>query len=165
MPPEEPPTALRAPSERSRWPPEATKTPRETSCGLLLWNLDGKMQRQMGAKTSGNFWHIILGHGHCGGVGAQRIEIIKLIIMRQKKMNKKTIMNATKKWSTGMHYKCTVARKAHHLGLRFRMCPTRRDAYNNNNHNNNNNSNRNNNSPSPLGYERVRAPSLLYVVV
>ena len=34
------------------------------------------MQRQMGAKTSGNFWHIILGHGHCGGVGAQRIEII-----------------------------------------------------------------------------------------
>ena len=75
MPPEEPPTALRAPSERSRWPPEATKTPRETSCGLLLWNLDGKMQRQMGAKTSGNFWHIILGHGHCGGVGAQRIEI------------------------------------------------------------------------------------------
>ena len=76
MPPEEPPTALRAPSERSRWPPEATKTPRETSCGLLLCNLDGKMQRQMGAKTSGNFWHIILGHGHCGGVGAQRIEII-----------------------------------------------------------------------------------------
>ena len=88
------------------------------------------MQRQMGAKTSGNFWHIILGHGHCGGVGAQRIEIIKLIIMRQKKMNKKTIMNATKKWSTGMHYKCTVARKAQHLGLRFRMCPTRREAYN-----------------------------------
>ena len=41
------------------------------------------MQRQMGAKTSGNFWHIILGHGHCGGVGAQRIEImiIKTIIM------------------------------------------------------------------------------------
>ena len=36
LPPEEPPTALRAPSERSRWPPEATKTPRETSCGLLL---------------------------------------------------------------------------------------------------------------------------------
>ena len=33
------------------------------------------MKRQMGAKTSGNFWHIILGHGHCGGVGAQRIEI------------------------------------------------------------------------------------------
>ena len=132
MPPEEPPTALRAPSERSRWPPEATKTPRETSCGLLLCNFDGKMQRQMGAKTSGNFWHIILGHGHCGGVGAQRIEIIKLIIMRQKKMNKKTIMNATKKWSTGMHYTCTVARQAHHLGLRFRMCPTRREAYNNN---------------------------------
>ena len=76
LPPEEPPTALRAPSERSRWPPEATKTPRKTSCSLLLWNLDGKMQRQMGAKTSGNFWHIILGHGHCGGVGAQRIEII-----------------------------------------------------------------------------------------
>ena len=43
------------------------------------------MQRQMGAKTSGNFWHIILGHGHCGGVGAHRIDIIKLIIMRQKK--------------------------------------------------------------------------------
>ena len=38
------------------------------------------MQRQMGAKTSGNFWHIILGHGHCGGVGAQRIEIIIIII-------------------------------------------------------------------------------------
>ena len=34
----------------------------------------------MGAKTSGNFWHIILGHGHCGGVGAQRIEIIMIII-------------------------------------------------------------------------------------
>ena len=33
----------------------------------------------MGAKTSGNFWHIILGHGHCGGVGAQRIEIITVI--------------------------------------------------------------------------------------
>ena len=33
--------------------------------------------------------------------------------MRQKKMNKKTIMNETKKWSTGMHYKCTVTRKAH----------------------------------------------------
>ena len=81
MPPEEPPTALRAPSERSRWPPEATKTPRETSCGLLLCNLDGKMQRQMGAKTSGNFWHIILGHGHCGGVGAQRIEIIIITIL------------------------------------------------------------------------------------
>ena len=94
------------------------------------------MKRQMGAKTSGNFWHIILGHGHCGGVGAQRIEIIKLIIMRQKKMNKKTIMNATKKWSTGMHYTCTVARQAHHLGLRFRMCPTRRGAYNNNYNNN-----------------------------
>ena len=81
MPPEEPPTALRAPSERSRWPPEATKTPRETSCGLLLCNLDGKMQRQMEAKTSGNFWHIILGHGHCGGVGAQRIEIIIILIV------------------------------------------------------------------------------------
>ena len=39
------------------------------------------MQRQMGAKTSGNFWHIILGHGHCGGVGAQRIEIIILILI------------------------------------------------------------------------------------
>ena len=66
--------------------------------------------------------------------------------MRQKKMNKKTIMNATKKWSTGMHYKCTVARKAHHLGLRFRMCPTRRDAYNNNNINNKKNKNKNNNN-------------------
>ena len=43
LPPVEPPTALRAPSERSRWPPEATKTPRETSCGLLVCNLDGKM--------------------------------------------------------------------------------------------------------------------------
>ena len=39
------------------------------------------MQRQMGAKTSGNFWHIILGHGHCGGVGAQRIEIIIIMII------------------------------------------------------------------------------------
>ena len=39
------------------------------------------MQRQMGAKTSGNFWHIILGHGHCGGVGAQRIEIIMLTMV------------------------------------------------------------------------------------
>ena len=40
------------------------------------------MKRQMGAKTSGNFWHITLGHGHCGGVGAQRIEItITIIIM------------------------------------------------------------------------------------
>ena len=39
------------------------------------------MQRQMGAKTSGNFWHIILGHGHCGGVGAQRIEIILLLLI------------------------------------------------------------------------------------
>ena len=39
------------------------------------------MQRQMGAKTSGNFWHIILGHGHCGGVGAQRIEIIIINII------------------------------------------------------------------------------------
>ena len=39
------------------------------------------MQRQMGAKTSGNFWHIILGHGHCGGVGAQRIEIIIVPIL------------------------------------------------------------------------------------
>ena len=39
------------------------------------------MQRQMGAKTSGNFWHIILGHGHCGGVGAQRIEIIRETII------------------------------------------------------------------------------------
>ena len=38
------------------------------------------MMRQMGAKTSGNFWHIILGHGHCGGVGAQRIEITILLI-------------------------------------------------------------------------------------
>ena len=36
LPPVEPPTALRAPSERSRWPPEATKKPRETSCGLLF---------------------------------------------------------------------------------------------------------------------------------
>ena len=26
-------------------------------------------------------------------------------------MNKKTIMNETKKWSTGMHYKCTVTKK------------------------------------------------------
>ena len=39
------------------------------------------MMRQMGAKTSGNFWHIILGHGHCGGVGAQRIEIIIMIMI------------------------------------------------------------------------------------
>ena len=116
------------------------------------------MKRQMGAKTSGNFWHIILGHGHCGGVGAQRIEIIKLIIMRQTKINKKTIMNATKKWSTGMHYTCTVARQAHHLGLRFRMCPTRREAYNkskkknsnsNNNDDNNNGNNGNNNDTAP----------------
>ena len=37
--------------------------------------------RQMGAKTSGNFWHIILGHGHCGGVGAQRIEIIIIMLI------------------------------------------------------------------------------------
>ena len=35
----------------------------------------------MGAKTSGNFWHIILGHGHCGGVGAQRIEIMITILI------------------------------------------------------------------------------------
>ena len=60
-------------------------------------------------------------------------------------MNKKTIMNATKKWSTGMHYKCTVARKAHHLGLRFRMCPTRREAYNNDNDNNHDGINDDNN--------------------
>ena len=77
--------------------------------------------------------------------------------MRQKKMNKKTIMNATKKWSTGMHYKCTVARKAQHLGLRFRMCPTRRDAYNdrnndNNDNNNNNKNNNNENSPDLWSY-------------
>ena len=39
------------------------------------------MQRQMGAKTSENFWHIILGHGHCGGVGAQRFEILIIIII------------------------------------------------------------------------------------
>ena len=39
------------------------------------------MKRQMGAKTSGIFWHIILGHGHCGGVGAQRIEIIIITII------------------------------------------------------------------------------------
>ena len=46
LPPEEPPTALRAPSERSRWPPEATKKPRETSCCLFFSNFDGKMKRQ-----------------------------------------------------------------------------------------------------------------------
>ena len=33
----------------------------------------------MVAKTSGIFSHIILGHGHCGGVGAQRIEISLLL--------------------------------------------------------------------------------------
>ena len=92
MPPEEPPTALRAPSERSRWPPEATKTPRETSCGLLLCNFDGKMQRQMGAKTSGNFWHIILGHGHCGGVGAQRIEIMIIMMIIRMLLLRRRIM-------------------------------------------------------------------------
>ena len=37
----------------------------------------------MGAKTSGNFWHIILGHGHCGGVGAQRIEINMITITKR----------------------------------------------------------------------------------
>ena len=37
---------------------------------------------------------------------------------------------------------------------------------NSNNNSNNKNNNRNNsNSPSPLGYERVRSPSLLNVVV
>ena len=46
------------------------------------------MQRQMGAKTSGNFWHIILGHRHCGGVGAQRIEIIMKKINNEKKVKK-----------------------------------------------------------------------------
>jgi len=40
------------------------------------------MKRQMGAKTSGNFWHIILGHGHCGGVSAPRIEIVSLLITK-----------------------------------------------------------------------------------
>ena len=35
----------------------------------------------MRAKTSGNFWHIILRHGHCGGVGAQRIEIIIIMLI------------------------------------------------------------------------------------
>ena len=39
------------------------------------------MKRQMGAKTSGNFWHIILGHGPRGVVGAQRIEIMITIII------------------------------------------------------------------------------------
>ena len=33
------------------------------------------------AKTSGHLLHIILGHGHCGGVGAQRIEIILIIVI------------------------------------------------------------------------------------
>ena len=47
--------------------------------------------RQMGAKTSGNFWHIILGHGHCGGVGAQRIEIIRITITIITRIIKKAI--------------------------------------------------------------------------
>ena len=32
------------------------------------------------AKTTGHILHIILGSGHCGGVGAQRSEIIVIIV-------------------------------------------------------------------------------------
>ena len=39
----------------------------------LSWASFGGLR--LGPPASGNLWNIIRGHGHCGGVGAQRIEI------------------------------------------------------------------------------------------
>ena len=47
----------------------------------IYLKMEQKNEAAEAAKTSGHLLHIILGHEHCGGVGAQRIEIINLIII------------------------------------------------------------------------------------